>query len=145
MKAMPSVTGWRQRQKKKSKPIVVINNETNWPVHRPVAAVLLQIWIIESYERINPHMVGGVAPDMDMLTSCSERIDSYTVPWQRCCSTSGIFRTKWHVNSPVAASGAVPDLEDTVLLHRCWSRADICWIFAVIHESQVIQSQAHFW
>ena len=27
------------------------------------------------------------------------------------CSTSGIFRTKWHVNSPVAANGAAPDLE----------------------------------
>ena len=52
--------------------------ETNWPVHRPVAAVLLQIWIVEYCERINPHMV-GVLLQIWNVTSCSERIYPYAV------------------------------------------------------------------
>ena len=62
---------------KKAK-IVVIHDEANWPVHRPVAAVLLQIWIIESYEQINEHMIGVMLQIWNVLTSCSERIDPYT-------------------------------------------------------------------
>ena len=54
--------------------------ETNWPVHRPVAAVLLQIWIVEYCERINPHMVGVLLQIWNVLTSYSERMDPYTVP-----------------------------------------------------------------
>ena len=56
------------------------NNETNWPVLRPVAAVLLQIWIVEYCERINPHMVGVLLQIWNVLTSYSERMDPYTVP-----------------------------------------------------------------
>ena len=72
---------WRMKatQKKKQK-IVVLHIGTNWPVHRPVAAVLLQIWIIESYQRINQHMVGVLLQIWNVSTFCSERIDPYTVP-----------------------------------------------------------------
>ena len=57
------------------------NNETNWPVLRPVAAVLLQIWIIDSYERIKQHKVGVFLQIWNVFTfSCSGRIDPYTVP-----------------------------------------------------------------
>ena len=45
-----------------------------------VAALLLQIWIIESFERINQHMVRVLLQIWNVLTSCSERIDPYTVP-----------------------------------------------------------------
>ena len=48
---------------------------------------------------------------------------------------------KWHVNSPVAASGAAPDLQDTVLLQPRWFRSGISRIFAmIVHESRVLQS-----
>ena len=72
---------WRMKatQKKKTK-IVVLHIGTNWPVHRPVAAVLLQIWIVEYCERINPHMVGVLLQIWNVLTSYSERMDPYTVP-----------------------------------------------------------------
>ena len=49
-------------------------------VHRPVAAVLLQIWMIESYERINQHMVGMLLQIWNVFISCFERIDPYRVP-----------------------------------------------------------------
>ena len=115
MKAMPSAKGWRQRSKKTK--IVVIHNETAWPVHRPVAAVLLQIWIIETYW---PAYGRGVAPDLECVDF--------------------LFRTDWPIHSrPVAAvlldiwnlpnemtrkqscccRGVAPNLEYTVLLQRC--------------------------
>ena len=76
MKAMRSVR-WRRCQVMKATQktkIGVIHNETNWPVHRPVAAMLLQIWIIESHERINQDIVGALLQIWNVLTSRSERI-----------------------------------------------------------------------
>ena len=140
----------RMKTTPKNKKIVVIHNETNWPVHRPVAAVLLQIWIIESYERINQRMVGVLLQIWTVLASCSE--------------------TNWPVHSPVAAvllhvwnlpnemtrkqscccSGVAPDLEYTVLLQRCCARSGIYNFsprFFMILESPSIsglKSQTHF-
>ena len=44
-----------------------------------IEGVLLQNWTFECCERTNPHMVGVLLKIWIMLTSCSERVDPYTV------------------------------------------------------------------
>ena len=130
---------------------VVIHNETNWPVHRPAAAVLLQIWIIESFERINQHMVGVLLQIWNVLTSL------FRTNWPVHSPVAAVLlhiwnRTKWPVNSRVAAavllqiwktrscrSGVAPDLAYLNF------RQDSSW-FSSPPVSQVsgLRSQTHF-
>ena len=62
-----------------------------------------------------------------------ERVD-FPVPNELTCAQSRSSGVASHlesserndnVNSHVAASGAAPDLEETVLLQRCWSGSGI--------------------
>ena len=148
MKAMRSVR-WRRRQvlqdegnAEKDKYRNKTQNETNWPVHRPVAAVFSN----RDYRILRTNYGRGVAPDLECVDF--------------------LFRTNWPVRSPVEAvllhiwnlpkemtrkqsfcSGVAPDLEYSVLLQRCCSRSGISWIFAKILDdfsSLPVRSQAHF-